>query len=173
MEPGGRLSDEKFQLRQESNVRSQNGRVGTPRRNVSDPADLAQNSRYRRGNKASSQRLVDGYADGPSPAGRALTGAEICVLARQGDPLAQRAVEREGYYLGVGLANIVTLFTPDTIILGGGVMKSSHLFLDCARQVIRETCTQVPAEKTRLTLASLGANVGLAGAAQAWIHRYC
>jgi glucokinase len=81
-------------------------------------------------------------------------------------------VEREGYYLGLGLANLITLFAPETIALGGGLMKSSHLFLLRAREVIREVCTQVPDAKTQITLASLGADTGLAGAAQAWLWRY-
>lgn len=101
-----------------------------------------------------------------------LTAAEICVLAKQGDVLALRAVERQGYYLGLGLANLVTLFTPGVIALGGGVMKSADLFLDRAREVIRQICTQVPAEKTELRLASLGADTGLIGAARAFLHRY-
>lgn len=106
------------------------------------------------------------------PGAGELTAAEICELARQGDAVAVRAVEREGYYLGLGLANLVTLFTPDTIALGGGLMRSAGLFLGRAQQVINEICTQVPAGKTRLTLASLGPDTGLAGAARAWIHRY-
>src|SRR5208283_2868855 len=64
-----------------------------------------------------------------------LTAAQICALAEQGDPSALRAVDREGYYLGLGLANLITLFTPDAISLGGGVMKSSHLILPRAREV--------------------------------------
>ena len=106
------------------------------------------------------------------PGAPELTAAQICTLAGQGDPLARRCVEREGYYLGLGLANLITLFTPDAIALGGGVMKSSHLFLDRAKEVIREICTQVPAAKTQITLASLGADTGLAGAAQAWLQRF-
>jgi len=51
-------------------------------------------------------------------------------------------------------------------------MKSSHLFLHRAQEVIREVCTQVPDAKTQITLASLGADLGLAGAAQAWLCRY-
>ncbi|HMD85230.1 MAG TPA: ROK family protein [Terriglobia bacterium] len=101
-----------------------------------------------------------------------LTAAQICALAEQGDPLAWRSVEREGYYLGLGLANLITMFAPETIALGGGVMKSHHLFFDRAREVIREVCTQVPDAKTQITLASLGADTGLAGAAQAWLCRY-
>jgi glucokinase len=105
------------------------------------------------------------------PGAGELTAAGICALAEQGDPLASRAVEREGHYLGLGLANLITLFCPDRIALGGGVMKSSHLFLDRALEVIREVCTQVPAEKTQITLASLGSDAGLVGAAQAWLRR--
>jgi glucokinase len=101
-----------------------------------------------------------------------LTAADICELARLGDADAGRAVEREGEYLGLGLANLVTLFTPGVIALGGGVMKSSSLFLDRARAVIRRICTQVPSEKTELRLASLGADTGLVGAARAFLHRY-
>jgi glucokinase len=96
----------------------------------------------------------------------------IAALAESGDPLALRAMEREGYYLGMGLANIITLFTPDTIVLGGGVMKSNHLFFDRARAVVREFCTQVPAAKTFITAAALDSVTGLAGAAQTWFARY-
>jgi glucokinase len=106
------------------------------------------------------------------PDGAPVTAEEICLLAQRGDMLARRAVEREGYYLGLGLANLITLFAPSAIALGGGVMKSSFLFLDRALSVIREVCTQVPVEKTQIGLASLGAEVGLLGAAQAWFSRY-
>jgi glucokinase len=106
------------------------------------------------------------------PAAPELTAAQICALAEQGEPLARRSVEREGYYLGLGLANLITLFAPETIALGGGVMKSHHLFLRRALEVIREVCTQVPDAKTQITLASLGADTGLAGAAQAWLCRF-
>ena len=83
-----------------------------------------------------------------------------------------QAVKREGYYLGLGLANLVTLFAPDVIALGGGVMKSSHLFMDDALKVVRNLCTQVPVEKTRITISSLGSEAGLLGAAQSWLLRY-
>jgi len=106
------------------------------------------------------------------PAVDHIAAEEICTLAEQGNRIALQAVDREGYYLGLGLANLITLFAPDTIALGGGVMKSSHLFLKRALKVIREVCTQVPANKTRITLASLKSDVGLAGAAQAWLCKY-
>lgn len=101
-----------------------------------------------------------------------LSAKEICELAQAGDAMAQRAVQREAYYLGLGLANLIVLFTPDAIVLGGSVMKSAHLFLNGIRKVIRESCRYVPFEKTELALASLGDEANLIGAARVWHHRF-
>ena len=101
-----------------------------------------------------------------------LTAKRICELARQGDDWAQRAVKREARYLGLGLANLVTLFVPDVIVLGGSVMKSADLFLDEIRNVIASSCRFVPYDKTELVLASLGEDTNLIGAARVWYHRF-
>jgi glucokinase len=110
-----------------------------------------------------------------APAGQQrpdVTAQEICARAREGEEWARRAVEREAYYLGIGLANVVTLFAPDAIVLGGSVMKSADLFLAGIRRVIRETCFLVPSEPVEISLASLGPDVGLIGAAQVWHHHF-
>jgi len=104
--------------------------------------------------------------------GQELSAKLLCERAGQGDEWARRAVEHEGYYLGVGLGNIVSAFTPDAIVLGGGVMKSAHLFLKRIREVIRENCRLVPHERVDISLASLGPDVALIGAAQVWHHRF-
>ena len=83
-----------------------------------------------------------------------------------------RAVGREAYYLGLGVANLINLFVPDVIVLGGSVMKSAPLFLDDIRKVIRQGCLFVPYEKTELALASLGEHANLIGAARVWHHRF-
>jgi glucokinase len=101
-----------------------------------------------------------------------ITAKRICELAREGDELAQQAVEQEAYYLGLGLANLINLFAPDMIVLSGSIMKSSALFLDRVREVIRSGCRFVPAEKTELTLASLGDDTNLIGAARVWHYRF-
>ena len=101
-----------------------------------------------------------------------ITAKKICELAQQGDEVAVRAVEHEAYYLGLGLANLINLFTPDAIVLSGSVMKSAPLFLDRIRAVIDTGCRFVPAEKTQLTLASLGEDTNLIGAARVWHYRF-
>lgn len=101
-----------------------------------------------------------------------VSAKDICNLAREGDGLARKAVEREAYYLGLGLANLVTMFTPEVIVLGGSVMQSASLFMGTIHETIRRICTQVPSERVELRLASLGPQTGLIGAARVWHHRF-
>lgn len=101
-----------------------------------------------------------------------LSALKVCELAREGHALARKAVQRQGEYLGIGLANLITIFCPDIIALGGGVMSSGELFLPHARDVVRARCGLVPFEKTRITPAVLGRNAGLLGAARVWQMRF-
>lgn len=101
-----------------------------------------------------------------------LSARRICELAAEGDEFAIRGVERQAKFLGLGLANVVTMFAPETIILGGSVMKNSGLFLDPILRVISRNCKLVPHEPLDVRLASLGPDVVLIGAAQVWHHRF-
>jgi glucokinase len=107
---------------------------------------------------------------GPPPAPDGLGAKEIFDLARKGDEVARRAVEREIYYLALGLANLIGLFVPDMIVLGGSVMKSVPL--EDLRGVISQGCRFVPWQKTELALASLGQDANLIGAARVWHSRF-
>jgi len=106
------------------------------------------------------------------PHRRDLTAKRIFQLAREGDELALSAVKRETYYLALGIVNLINLFTPDMIVLGGSIMKSSDLLLGGVREIIRQGCRFVPFEKTELKLASLGQDANLIGAARVWHHRF-
>lgn len=100
-----------------------------------------------------------------------LSAEEICQRAGAGDPGALEAVKQVAHYMGIGLANLVTLYTPDVIALGGGLMKSRTLFWQTILDTIQEQCRLVPYEQTRLLPAKMGEQVGLAGAAAAWLNR--
>ena len=116
------------------------------------------------------------WLDRHAPAGyfarQGITAKRICELALEGDELAGQAVEHEAHYLGLGLANLISMFTPDAIVLGGSVMKSAPLFMERIHEVIRGGCRFVPAEKTELMLASLGDDTNLIGAARVWHYRF-
>ena len=85
--------------------------------------------------------------------------------ARQGDPLCQDVVNVAGYYLGVGLGNIVNIFNPQMIIIGGGVSAMGEMFLRPARKSMKAHAFKMPAGIVRVVKAKLGADSGILGAA--------
>ena len=126
------------------------------------------------------QGCWEGLASGPALAARfaarnpgraAMTAKEICEAAEQGDPQAREMVDAVADSLGLGLANLVNIFAPDRIALGGGLMRSRHLFLDRVEAMIASHVRLVPAGTARLVPAGLGADAGLCGAACVWLHR--
>jgi glucokinase len=102
--------------------------------------------------------------------GKKFTAKEIFQLAKSGDALAQRAVAREHHYLGLGVANLINLFMPEMIVLGGSMMQSAQL--DDLGKVVAQGCRFVPYKLTQLAHASLGADANLIGAARVWHHRF-
>jgi glucokinase len=108
----------------------------------------------------------------PEYGNRDLSAREIFSRVHDSDEWARQAVDREAYYLGLGLANLITMFAPEAIVLGGSVMKSAHLLMGRVREVILQNCKLVPAGRVQIGLASLGPDAGLIGAAQVWHHRF-
>lgn len=97
-------------------------------------------------------------------------GAEACdareIFARAGagEELALRTVERFTQYLAVGLGNLLTLFAPDTIAVGGGVMASAGDCLERAAQAAPLRARLIPTG-CRIVPAALANRAGLIGAA--------
>lgn len=102
--------------------------------------------------------------------GNHLNAAEICVLAEKGEAQARKAVTQLGYYLGLGISNLITLYSPEVIAVGGGVMRSRHLFWNDVQKTVCATCRMVSPEKVSIIPAMLGHEAGLLGAAAAWLH---
>jgi glucokinase len=101
-----------------------------------------------------------------------LTAKDTCDLPQHGNELAQQEVTRESHYFGLGLANLVRLFTPNAIMPDGSVMKSATLSLNGIRRIIRESCHFVSAEATEFSLVSLGHDSNLTGAPRVWHFRF-
>lgn len=94
-----------------------------------------------------------------------ITAETISIAARDGDFLALEVIFRAATYLGVGLANVVNIFNPEMIIIGGGVSQMGDLLLNTARQVVRERAFGLSSEAVHIVTAGLGEDAGLLGAA--------
>ncbi|MBN2046812.1 MAG: ROK family protein [Anaerolineaceae bacterium] len=114
---------------------------------------------------AMAHRYVESHPDQP------LNAAEICHMAKNGDVSAMQAVKEEAHYLGLGLANLITLFLPERIVLGGGVMESFELFEPGMMTVIRAQCGMVPHERVQILPAQMRGGAGLVGAGAVFLHR--
>jgi glucokinase len=120
----------------------------------------------------SSGPALERWAQAQHPRKVPLTARQLCERAEMGDPDALEAVNHIGRYFAIGLANLVTLYIPERIALGGGLMQAYPLFKDTIQSAIEHNCGLVPHEKVQVVPAALGAQSGLVGAAQVWLSRY-
>lgn len=85
--------------------------------------------------------------------------------AYRGDILAEKSFEELGSYLGIALSTVVNILDPEVIILGGGIVASSDLFLKAAKENLKKYIFSPTAKKTRLVKGKLGPMAGAMGAA--------
>ena len=95
----------------------------------------------------------------------------VGLAAKQGDELAKELISRLGYYLGIGLVNLVNIFNPELILIGGGVAKMGDLLLQPAIKVVKERAFSTPAATVEIKPALLGDDSGLLGAAAFVLER--
>jgi glucokinase len=85
--------------------------------------------------------------------------------ARQGDALAKEVMHEAAVNLGIGLSNLIIIFNPDAIVVGGGVTKSNELIFEPARKVVSERAVCYLRRDVPIYKAVLEDDVGLIGAA--------
>lgn len=110
-------------------------------------------------------------AAGPALARKAgaASAEEAVEAARRGVRSAVDAVADVARWLGLGVANLVSLFNPEIVVLGGGLMAAGDLFLDPVRQTVLQVAQPRAARMARIELSRLGPRAGLFGAARlAW-----
>lgn len=103
---------------------------------------------------------------------RRITGLEpleLGELAEKGDRKALEFWQTYGKNLGIGLASLIYVLTPEAIILGGGVSASAQFFLPAAVAEIEQRVLPISRTGLQVLLAELGNQAGMVGAAKlAW-----
>ena len=94
-----------------------------------------------------------------------VTAQVIHSAAEQGDSLAKELIARTGYYVGVGLANLINIFNPELIVIGGGLSNIGDMLLGPAFKVAGERAYKEAFQAVRFASAELGRNSGVLGAA--------
>ena len=92
-------------------------------------------------------------------------GAQHVVdAARRGDAEAHRIIDQEAEYLGIGLTGLIHLYSPERVIMGGGVSTAFDLLDHGIHDVILRQA-MAAFRDVRVVRAGLGGNSGLVGAA--------
>ena len=89
----------------------------------------------------------------------------ISEAAANGDELAIAAYERAGKYIGLAIADLLHVFNPTLIIIGGGVSKAGDLLFNPVRKSVEEyVISDVYLNNLEIVPAALGEDSGLLGA---------
>ena len=95
----------------------------------------------------------------------AATAEEAFRRARAGDPRALAGLADIARYLGIGIANIVTVVTPDRVVIGGGIGAALDLLLPGIELELRRRVTMTSLDDVAVVAAGLGLWAGAIGAA--------
>ncbi|HEX5416465.1 MAG TPA: ROK family protein, partial [Chloroflexota bacterium] len=96
---------------------------------------------------------------------RSISVDTVIDAALGGDPLAIQVIEEAGEYVGIALANVVNLFNPDVIVIGGPTSRAGATFLTRICQVVRRRALTVPGRHATIAISRLGKKASAVGGA--------
>jgi len=118
---------------------------------------LTAQSRLARGQKSLLNELCDGDIS-------RVTTKMVADAAKEGDELALNVFKRAMEYIGIGVANLVNLFNPEMIVIGGGVSMAGDIFFDNIKEVVATHVMQSSPRELNIYPVAYGENAALMGA---------
>lgn len=112
------------------------------------------------------QSAMDGLTEKNQDRLDGLNGKHVIEAVRQKDPAAVKVFEQYLEYLGCGITNIINIFRPEVIYLGGGICEGFDLMEETLQKYIRENCFGGEiAAVAQIKKAAHGNDAGIIGAA--------
>ena len=95
-----------------------------------------------------------------------VTARTAFAAMKQGDAPARAVVNEYISYLACGISNIINIFQPEILCIGGGICnEKDYLLKPLMELVLHEQYTRAGEHKTRVAIAELGNDAGIIGAA--------
>jgi glucokinase len=95
--------------------------------------------------------------------GAAVTPKQMVAAAVAGDVFVGAAIERAARYLGIGIANAITITAVELVVITGGMSALGELLLHPVREVIRDRVRMFPGTDVRVVCSVLGDQAGVFG----------
>ena len=115
-------------------------------------------NRIRRGGQSALIKMVGGKIEN-------ITAETVHMAAKEGDELAKEVIDQAAYYLGIGVVNLVNIFNPEMVVIGGSMADMGDLLLQPVRLMVAERAFPLYAQTVQIVPAQLGNDAGLFGAA--------
>ncbi len=87
-------------------------------------------------------------------------------LARKGDKKAIKILEKYGNNLGIGLANLINIFDPEIIVLGGGIVSARKYFQVAMNKTLKKALRVPNQRQNKIIFSRLGHLAGAMGATE-------
>ena len=102
-----------------------------------------------------------------------ITAREVGAAARSGDLEAGEIIARAGYYLGMAIANLVNIFNPERVVLGGGTgLGLQDLLLEPIQAAVNTWVAPSLRHNLEVEFTTLGDNIGMLGCAAAVLQEF-
>lgn len=92
-----------------------------------------------------------------------VTATQMALAAQEGDREVAAAIRVASEYLGVGIANAVSITAVCNVVIGGGLSVLGELLLEPVRRVVRERVRMFPSETVQISCSVLGEKSGALG----------
>ena len=93
-----------------------------------------------------------------------VTTKMVADAAVSGDELAMNVFTRAMEYIGLGISNMINIFNPELIVIGGGVSMAGDIFFDTIREVVSKNVMQPTSRQVNIVPVAHGNNAALMGA---------
>jgi glucokinase len=96
---------------------------------------------------------------------KAITPALITQAASQGDELSLQVLEETAYWVGIGCVNLIQLYNPQVLVIGGGIAGALPYMRPAIQRIIDSRAQMVPGKTCKITPSTLGDDAGIIGGA--------
>ena len=85
---------------------------------------------------------------------------------RKNDPAAKEVVDNYIRYVAIGIVNVINIFQPEFVCIGGGICNEKDTLLAPIREFVdAHDYNRDPSVRTKICTAVLGNDAGIIGAA--------
>ena len=139
------------------------GNYGCLEAYASGPAIAERAREALRGDEGES--ILVGMVEGDA---RKITAATVYEAAKRGDITAREVVRETARFLGAGVANLLNIFNPDTVVLAGGVTQAGDALFQPLRAEVKRRAFKPAVQACRIVPGALPLSAGVVGAIAAF-----